>query len=57
MALQKLHQLFGDRAEQIKKRIMHPVNIADRFDYSLRSENIYSGAQFYLLEKKKKICG
>lgn len=50
MALQKLHQLFGDRAEQIKKRIMHPVNIADRFDYSLRSDDMYSGAQFYLLD-------
>lgn len=48
MAINKLRELFGDNAEQIKKRLMHPVNISDRFEYALRGPN--SDTCFYLLD-------
>lgn len=48
MAEDKLLELFGDNAEQIKKRLMHPVEISDRFEYAVRGPN--SDTCFYLLD-------
>lgn len=50
MADEKLHEMFGEDADRLKKRLMHPVDINDRITYSLKSPDIYSGAQFYLLD-------
>lgn len=50
IAHEKVNELFGDGAELLKKRLMHPVAIKDRFRHSANHPDIYSGAQYYLMD-------